>query len=256
MERAARRRSYPARVTFVDRFDTLDAAVWTDAYLPAWSSRAEAAATWRVGPGGLELSIPPEQPLWCADQHAPPLRVSAVQSANRSGEVGSTDAPQPFLPGQTVREAQPTVLGFAPHYRRVAVTCSAELGPRSMFSAWMVGLEDEPRRCGEICLVEVFGDAVRGGRAAVGQGIHPFRDPALVEDFAAPELELDVSREHRYEVDWRPGRVTFLIDGVVTRESEQSPDYPLFLILGVFDFPERPGEASVPRLRVREVEIT
>ena len=29
-----------------------------------------------------------------------------------------------------------------------------------MFSAWMVGLEDEPDRCGEICIVEVFGDTV------------------------------------------------------------------------------------------------
>ena len=30
-----------------------------------------------------------------------------------------------------------------------------------MFSAWMVGLEVEPDDCGEICLVEVFGDKKR-----------------------------------------------------------------------------------------------
>lgn len=241
---------------FHDNFATLDPAVWTDGYLPAWSSRAAAAAAYAVGPGGLVLSLPPQHPLWCADQHPTPLRVSGIHSANRSGPMGSTDAKQPFLPGQRVREEQPTVLGFVPHYGRIAVTCAAALTPRAMFSAWMVGLEDTPERCGEICLMEVFGDTVAEGRANVGQGVHAFRDPALREEFAADPMDLDVAEEHRYEVDWRPDGITFLIDGRVTRESRQSPDYPMMLILGLFDFPDRPGEPGAPELRVREVSGT
>jgi hypothetical protein len=30
----------------------------------------------------------------------------------------------------------------------------------------MVGLEDRPERCAEICVVEIFGDAVEPGRSA------------------------------------------------------------------------------------------
>jgi len=44
-----------------ERFDTgtLDEDVWTAAYLPAWSSAREAAATYQVDGGGLHLTIPP-----------------------------------------------------------------------------------------------------------------------------------------------------------------------------------------------------
>ncbi len=242
---------------FRETFVRLDPLIWSDGYLPAWSSREAARATYAVGADGLTVSIPPEQGLWCADTHPTPLRVSGIHSANRSGPVGSTDAPQPFLPGQTVREEQSTMLGFAPHFGSIAVTCSAVITPRSMFAAWMVGLEDRAERCGEICLVEVFGDAVGDGTAAVGQGIHRFRDPALTEDFAADRHVIDVTRPHTYRADWESGRVTFSIDGVVTRTSAQSPDYPMMLILGVFDFPDRAGDPNdVPSMTISTVAGT
>ncbi|MCA0157456.1 glycoside hydrolase family 16 protein [Tsukamurella sp. M9C] len=242
---------------FRETFDRLDPTIWTDSYLPAWSSRAAARATVAAGPDGLTLSIPPEQGPWCPDTHPTPLRVSGIHSANRSGPVGSTDAPQPFLPGQTVQEEQATRLGFAPHFGGIAVTCSAVLTPRSMFAAWMVGLEDRVERCGEICLVEVFGDAIEDGIAAVGQGIHRFRDPALTEDFSAERHAVDVSRPHTYRADWEPGRVTFSIDGTVTRVSPQAPDYPMMLILGIFDFPDRVGDPAItPSMTVSAVTGT
>lgn len=242
---------------FRERFERLDPTVWSDAYLPAWSSRAAAAATYTTGPEGLVLSIPPEQPLWCPDLHPTPLRVSAIHSANRSGPVGSTDAPQPFLAGQLVRERQPAMFGFTPHYGAIAVTCSARLTTRSMFSAWLVGLEDRPERSGEICIMEIFGDSIHGDHAAVGQGIHPFRDPALHDDFAARPRVLDVREQHTYQVDWQPGQVSFGIDGTTTRTVEQAPDYPMMLILGLFDFPDQPGAPDqTPLLHVTAVTGT
>jgi len=140
-----------------------------------------------VSDGALRLSIPPAQGLWCADLHEPALRVSAVQSGNWSGPVGSTRGQSPFRDDLVVREEQPTVLGFTPLYGRIEVTCRARIGPRSMFSAWMIGLEDEPDRRGEICLIEVFGDAIGedAGTPVVqhGCGIKEIRDPALTQDF-------------------------------------------------------------------------
>ena len=237
-------------MSFDERFPgtDLDPAVWTTSYLPAWSSRADAAATYEVAGGELRLSIPPSQGLWCADLHQPPLRVSAVQSGNWSGPVGSTRGQSPFREGLVVREEQPTVLGFTPRYGRIEVTCRARIGPRSMFSAWMIGIEDAPERCGEICVVEAFGDAIAGGTVQLGCGVHAFRDPALTEDFATVPTALDVADEHRYAVHWTPDGVDFLVDGETVRQSTQSPSYPLELILGVFDFPDRadPADAVAP----------
>src|SRR5918994_2921720 len=129
---------------FDEHFDqpVLDPTAWTTSYLPAWSSRAAAAATYTVEDDGLHLTIPADHPLWCPDLHTTPLRVSAVQSGNWSGPLGSSRGQQPFRDGLVVREEQPTVLGFTPHHGRVEVTCSARVQPWSMFSAWMVGIED------------------------------------------------------------------------------------------------------------------
>ncbi len=89
----------------------------------------------------------------------------------------------------------------------------------------MVGLEDEPTRCGEICIFEVFGDALgaEGGKptAAVGMGVHPFRDPALADEFETPRLAIDVAQPHVYAADWRPGRVDFLVDGQLVKSVHQ-----------------------------------
>jgi len=244
---------------FDDQFTSgrLDTSRWIASYLPAWSSRAAAAATWEMSSDGLRLFIPPDHPRWCPGMHDdPPLRVSAVQSGNWSGAVGSTQGQQPFREGLVVSEAQKELRGFVPLYGRVEVECRAGIAPGSMFSAWMIGMEDEPQRCGEICLVEVFGETVADGAAAVGSGLHAFRDPRLTEEFSADRCVIDVADWHSYAVEWQPEGVEWYIDGTRVRTSGQSPDYPMLLILGVFDFPGRSDPNVVPELVVRHVRGT
>jgi hypothetical protein len=248
---------------FVDDFEgaELDSEVWTPHYLPMWSSRAESAATYEVAGSELRLTIPPEQGLWCAGVHDdPPLRVSGIQSGVCSGEVGSTRGQQPFRDGLVVREQQPVHLGWTPHYGLLEVRARMELSPRSMASVWMVGIEDEPERSGEICIFEVFGDSLvdEGGRkgAAVGMGVHPFRDPALTDEWDAPRQELDVSELHTYSAEWRPGRVDFLIDGRPVKTVGQAPDYAMQAMVAVFDFPDKAGPDSdghVPEFAIDSV---
>jgi len=154
-----------------------------------------------------------------------------------------------------VREAQPAHFGWTPHHGRLEVRARMTLSPRSMASVWMAGLEDEPERCGEICIFEVFGDAP----AAIGSGIHPFRDPKLREEFSAPALDVDVAEPHVYAADWRPGRVDFFLDGRHVKTVDQAPDYPLQMMIGVFDFPEKAAAAPahhVPELAVDYVSGT
>jgi hypothetical protein len=250
-------------VRFCDDFEghDLDRSVWIAHYLPQWSSRAESAATYEVAGSELRLSIPPEQGLWCPDEHDEPLRVSGIQSGVLSGAVGSTVGQQPFRDGLVVREEQPAHWGWTPHYGVLEVRARMDLTARSMASVWMVGIEDEPRRSGEICIFEVFGDGIDATGAEVGAGVHPFRDPALRDDFAAPRLSIDVTDLHVYATDWRPGHVDFFVDGEHLRSVEQAPDYPMQMMIGVFDFPGKAGAAThaghVPRLAldsVREAE--
>ena len=241
---------------FEDDFDgpDLDPAVWVPHYLPQWSSRAESAATYELAGSEVLLTIPPAQGLWCAGDHDPPLRVSGIQSGVFSGEVGSTRGQQPFRDGQTVREAQGAHWGWTPHHGRLEVRARMDLGPRSMASVWMVGIEDEPERSGEICIFEVFGSALENGTAAVGSGVHPFRDPALTDEFDAPRLEIDVTRPHSYAADWRAGRIDFEIDGRHVKSVRQAPEYPMQMMVAVFDFPAADGpDDHVPTLAVDHV---
>jgi hypothetical protein len=234
----------------------LDPDVWFPWYLPHWSSRAGSAATWSVRAGELHLTVPPGQPPWCPDLHDEPLRVSCVQTGSWSGPVGSPLGQQPFADGLVVREEQPAFWGFTPRYGRVEVRMRGVVDAGSMVAFWMSGIEDSPERSGELCVAEVFGDAVEHGSAAVGMGVKPFRDPTLREDFAAVRLPIDVAEPHTYAAEWAPGTSVLSVDGAVVRELDQAPAYPVQLMIGVFDFPARAaGRAPgfVPELVVSGV---
>jgi hypothetical protein len=234
----------------------LDLDVWFPYYLPHWSSRAGSRATYAVRHGELHLTIPASQPNWCPDLHDEPLRVSCVQTGSWSGPVGSTSGQQPFRPGLLVREEQPSMWGYTPHYGRIEVRMRGVISARSMIAFWMAGIEDRPERSGEICVAEIFGDSVGEGSAAVGMGVKRFRDPLLRQEFAPERLALDVARFHTYGVDWRPGSLAFTVDGRPVRRLAQAPDYPMQLMIGVFDFPARAVDGNdppVPELVVTHV---
>jgi hypothetical protein len=230
---------------FQDDFDGdgLDLAVWVPCYLPHWSSRETSSATYDVRDSVLRLRIPVEQGLWCEGVHEPPLRVSGIQSGELAGPVGSTRGQQPFVPGQRVAQAQPEVRGWLPHGGRIEVRARMGLSSRSMASVWLVGFEEVPERSGEICVFEVFGDTATedGTSYAVGTGIHPFRDPQLVDDFDTVRGGVDVSTWHVFAADWTDRLVTFSIGGDPVRTVHQSPGYAMEMMIGVFDFPDRDG---------------
>jgi hypothetical protein len=222
-----------------DDFDGpgLDTSVWLPHYLPAWTSKAETAASYHLRDSCLVLDIPVDHPVWCPEEHDPPLRVSGLMSGNFSGPVGSTVGQQPVFPGQRVREEQERFEGFLPTGGHLGIRCRMDLSPRSMAALWLAGFEDEPERAGEICVVEIFGSSVRDGGCEVGVGLKRLRDPHLAEDFDAPRLPLDPAEMHTYAVDWGPDEAVFTVDDAVVRRCARPPTYPLQLMLAVFDFP-------------------
>ncbi len=216
----------------------LDTSVWLPHYLPMWSSREATRASYRLAESCLLLTIPVDHGLWLPEDHSP-LRLSGIQSGNRSGPVGSTDGQQSVYEGQLVREEQPEFRGHLQQGGELSVRCRMTISPRSMGALWLCGFEDEPERCGEICVVEVFGkDVVPGESAEVGIGLKQIRDPHLTHDFAAPRLPIDVAAFHDYSVRWDDSVAVFSVDGEEVRRCAGPPSYPLQVMVAVFDFPE------------------
>jgi hypothetical protein len=252
-------RSDGLRLVFEDDFiaPDLDRDVWLPHYLPAWSSRAETAATYAIDDSCLQLTIPPGQRLWCAGDHLPPVRVSGIQSGNFSGPIGSSIGQQPYRPGLAVTEEQETFWGWTPHQGYIEIRARGVVTQRSMVAFWLVGLEDQPQRSAEICIAEMFGDAVVPGEStAVGLGLHAFRDPSVAEDFEAIRLAIDMADFHTFSLDWTAAKADFLIDGVSVRTCQKPPAYPMQLMVAVFDFPEKSDGTdaeAVPALIVDSV---
>jgi hypothetical protein len=249
-----------------DRFQgtTLDESKWFPYYLPAWSSRAATRGSYRCGPEGLVLDIPVDHPVWCPGDHSQPLRVSGIQSGSWSGAVGTTRGQQRYREGLLVREEQPRFEGCLVSSGRVAIEARMQLSPRSMGALWLSGFEDDPQQlqCGELCIFEIFGNALgptEAPSAEVGVGIKAFRDPALTQDFAAPEVAIDVTELHEYAVEWDADAAVFRVDGAEVRRCPAPPTYPMQMMLALFDFPEwsQGGDDHlVPELTVRRVRVS
>jgi hypothetical protein len=114
-----------------------------------------------------------------------------------------------------------------------------------MAALWMIGYEDEPDRSAEICVCKIFGRDVRSDRAVVGLGLHPFGDPRIAADFSRQSIPIDAREFHVYAAEWKPDQVAFFVDGKGVKTVDQSPAYPMQLMLGIYELP--PAEGDEPR---------
>jgi Glycosyl hydrolases family 16 len=222
---------------FEDDFDApdLDRRRWLPNYLPHWSSRAQAAARYTLADSLLRLRIDADQPPWCPEFDGE-VRVSSLQTGVFAGPLGSRTGQHRFTPAAVVREEQEPRRLWTPRYGRVEVRMAAPADPDVMVALWMIGYQDEPERSAEICVCEIFGSEVGPDRALVGMGVHPFGDPRIVDDFEKVEVPVDVRTMHTYAVEWRPGRIDFFVDGARRKVVDQSPDYPMQLMLSLYAF--------------------
>jgi hypothetical protein len=237
----------PFELEFEDTFtgDVLDPKRWIPYYLPQWSSRERSAARYELAGGCLRLLIAADQEPWCPELDGD-TRVSSLQTGVFAGPVGSTVGQHRFDPGAVVREEQPSARLYTPCYGRVELRARALDDPRTMVALWMIGFEDAPERSAEICVCEIYGRDVHPDRASVGMGVHPFGDPRIADDFTAVTLPIDAREFHVYAAEWRPAEVAFLVDGERVKTVDQAPDYPMQLMLGIYELPGEPGAERAP----------
>jgi len=232
----------------------LDRSIWLPYYLPQWAGRATSHARYRLHEGSLELFISPDQPRWLPEiEHD--LRVSSLQTGCYAGPVGSTVGQHRTSDQLRVVEAQPTERLVTPQFAAVEIRSRWTPVAGQMVALWMIGFEDEPHRSAEICILEIFGDEANHDRALVGVGVHPFHDPTIDDDFDKIAVPIDVGSWHDYAAVWTPSDVTFFIDDEPVKRVDQSPQYPMQLMLNIYDFEapstDRPAHPlQVDRIRV------
>jgi hypothetical protein len=233
----------PYELEFDETFasDELDRSRWLPHYLPHWSSRERSAARYRLGDGVLRLLIEEDQEPWSPELDGE-LRVSSLQTGVFAGALGSTVGQHRFHAEAVVREEQENLRLYTPQYGRIEIRARATDDPRSMVALWLIGYGDTPERSGEICVCEIFGRDVGADAALVGVGVHPFGDPKLVDDFEQVRVSVDARLFHVYAAEWTPESVTFFVDGEAVKHVGQSPDYPLQLMLDIYEFPAEAGE--------------
>lgn len=241
---------------FEDTFEgpALDRSRWFPFYLPQWSSRAAAAARYGFRDGALRLIIEADQQPWCPEFDGE-IKVSSLQTGTFAGPVGSPVGQQRFNPGLTVREAQENLRLYTPRYGLFELRAKALDDPRCMVALWMIGYEDEPERSAEICICEIFGRDVKAGSAAVGMGLHPFGDPAIVDEFAAENVDIDVREFHVYAAEWAPEYTAFFVDDQLIKTVEQSPNYPMQFMLGIYEFPDDGQSSARPHPYPKEFTV-
>jgi Glycosyl hydrolases family 16 len=230
---------------FEDTFDgdTLDRSRWLPYYLPHWSSRERSAARYELGGGVLTLQIEADQQAWCPELDGD-VRVSSLQTGAFAGPLGSVIGQHRFNPAAVVREEQPNLRLYTPQYGRIELRARVADDRDSMAALWMIGYEDEPRRSAEICVCEIFGRDVAADHVAVGVGVHPFGDPGIVDDFSRETVLIDAREFHLYAAEWTAHGVEFSVDGDRIKTVDQSPDYPMQLMLGIYDFSATGDERS------------
>ena len=167
-----------------------------------------------------------------------------MQTGAFAGPFGSAIGQHRFNPAAVVREAQRNVRLYTPLYGRVELRAAATDDANSMVALWMIGYEDAPERSAEICVCEIFGRDVTPDNVIVGVGVHPFGDPEIRDEFSRVTIPIDARDFHVYAAEWTADRVCFFVEGQFVKRVDQSPGYPMQLMLSIYEFRAEEGEDS------------
>src|SRR3954453_11587868 len=209
------------RLEFDEDFagEALDPERWIAHYLPQWTTPERSAARYDLSPGLLRLRIDADQPAWRLEDGE--MRVSNLQTGTFSGPAGSSVGQHRHRPDLRVRTPQSTRRLYTPSRGLAEAVMRASPDPTCMLAFWLVGFEARPEDSGEICVAELFGNAIGPERSRVRIGVKAHHDPRLEWDMEEVELELDASDWHAYAAEWSPEGIRFYVDDRLVRTSPQ-----------------------------------
>jgi hypothetical protein len=223
---------------FADDFTggSLDPRRWIDHYLPHWTTPERSAARYDLSDDGLRLRIDADQPAWRPEDGG--MRVSNLQTGSFSGPHGSPIGQHRHREDLLVRSPQSTRRLWTPSSGLVEAAVRASADPACMLGIWLVGFEEaSPQESGEICIAELFGNAVGPERSQVRLGVKAHHDPRLRTEMVDLVLDLDATQTHTYAAEWDTAGVRFYVDDRLVHTVDQGLGYPLQLMLDLFEFP-------------------
>jgi hypothetical protein len=236
---------------------SLDESRWVAHYLPQWTTPERSAARYEIADGVLRLRVDADQPAWRREDGE--MRVSNLQTGTFSGPAGSPVGQHRHRPDLRVTTAQPARRLYTPARGLVEAAMRATPDPTCMLAFWLVGFEAEGPQCsGEICVAELFGSAITPLRSGVRIGVKAHHDPRLRDDMQEVQLPLDATDWHSYSAEWDAARIRFYVDDTLVRTVAQRIDYPLQLMVDLFEFPpkgEREPTAYPKTADVRAVRL-
>lgn len=232
--------------------DELNLDYWIPYYLPQWSSREASKANYYIKDGILTLYLADTTEPWCPEWNGD-VRVSNLQTGVFSGKVGEKIGQHQFHKDLVVREEQKKEMKVTPLYGRIEFRCRCHISEENVAALWMIGTEVEPTQAAEICIFELKGWNIKEKTATIGYGIHPFGDHRLKNLFYEKEFPVDVTEWNTYACEWRENEVEFFINGKSIDIIPQAPDYPMQLMLDLYDIKNIKNESN--RFEIDYIEI-
>jgi Glycosyl hydrolases family 16 len=236
---------------FSDEFEntTLDPSKWFPFMLPHWSSLKDSAARYKLENGSLKLLIEHDQNVWLANSD----RASNLQTAHYSGAKGSKIGQFGYYPNAVVTADLPMVKNYTPQFGYFETRIKAVPVVGYHIALWMIGFDAV--QAGEIRGFEIHGANVAAEKSRVDVGILAWNDPMLHDDCFEDFLNINAAEFHIYAIEWTPTYVDFFVDNMKLRRINQSPQYPLQFMLGVYERPHEILEHSLKDFpRVCEVD--
>lgn len=231
----------------------LDRARWFPHFLPHWATLESSRAAYAVD-DGLRLLISEATSPWAPSVDGG-ARVAHLQTGHFSGPVGSGAGQHRFLDGLAVQSEVPELALWHLTHGVLEVRARAVRHPDVMVACWPIGIERDPRDSGEICLFEIFGHEIDDAGGLVGVGVKAHHDDRLVTDFEKVRIEGDLTASHDYAVRWTPDALDFFVDGAHVKHVAQRIDYPVQMMLDMFESPRADGTRDLASLpHVFEVE--
>jgi Glycosyl hydrolases family 16 len=236
---------------FCDEFEgsDLDRAKWFPYMLPHWSDLTTSAARFEVGDGTLKLLITQDQQPWLSGSD----RASNLQTGHFSGpkgsDVGQFKVDPKFI---VVTEDVPTLQTYTPQFGYFETRIKAVPIVGYHIALWMIGFDAE--EAGEIRVFEIHGGQISMERSRIDYGVLRWNDPELQEECFEDHLHINAAEYHVYGVEWTPKRIDFFVDNTKVRTIQQSPQYPMQFMLGVYERPHEILEPHQGSPRVCEVD--
>lgn len=222
----------------------LNTKYWIPTYLPQWSSREKAKPSYRIQDSVLTLFLSDGQEPWCREWNDE-VWVSNLQTGVFSGEVGSIVGQHHFAENLVVREFQQKEWKVTPKYGYVEFKARCNMSKENIAALWLIGIEEEPCQSAEICLFEWKGWNIESDSATIGYGVHPFADDKMKDEFYEDKFDINVREWNTYALEWEKDKITFYINGEIIRVINQSPDYPMQIMLDLYDIENIKNENNV-----------